>query len=143
MRKAVSYAINRRELWKYAAKGNAYNLEGFPVPPGAFGFDPSLPPVTYDARKAKSLIAEAGYHHGFDMTVVTYEAWKLEAKIICSMLERAGLKAKMEIYTFPELFRKYYIPILDKPPEEQEWDFLITFGANWFWQKCRPGSKRC
>jgi len=28
LRRALNYAINRKELWKYAAKGHAYNLEG-------------------------------------------------------------------------------------------------------------------
>ena len=35
-RKAVNYAINRRELWEYAAHGNAYNLGGF-IPTGTRG----------------------------------------------------------------------------------------------------------
>lgn len=34
LRKAINYAINREELWKYAAKGNAFNLGGH-IPPGA------------------------------------------------------------------------------------------------------------
>ena len=29
LRKAVNYAINRKELWKYGAKGNAFNLGGY------------------------------------------------------------------------------------------------------------------
>ena len=132
LREAVSHAINRTELWKYAAKGNAYNLEGFFLPPGAFGFDPSLPPTTYDTSRAKSLIAEAGYPNGFEMKVITKGAFELEAKIICSMLERVGLKAKAEIHTPIGLIGKYYIPFLDRPPEEQEWDFLIYFVADWF-----------
>jgi peptide/nickel transport system substrate-binding protein len=29
LRKAVNYAVNRKELWKYGAKGNAFNLGGY------------------------------------------------------------------------------------------------------------------
>ena len=46
LRKALNYAINRKELWKYGAKGNAYNLEGFPIPVGAYGHNAKLTPWT-------------------------------------------------------------------------------------------------
>ena len=132
LRKALNCAINRKELLKYAAKGNAYNLECFLPRPGDFGFAPSMAPLTYDTSKAKSLLAEAGYPNGFEMTLITHEAWKLEAKIVCSMLERVGLKATPVISTYPEFLRKVYIPLLEKSPEEQEWDVFLVFNANWF-----------
>jgi len=90
-----------------------------------------LTPHTYDTTKARSLLAEAGYPDGFEVKIITYEAWKLETQIIKRMLERIGLKVKFDVLTFPEFFRKYYIPILDKPPEEQEWDFTISYLADW------------
>jgi peptide/nickel transport system substrate-binding protein len=127
LRKAVTYAINRKELWKYAAKGNAYNLEGFLIPPGAYGHNLNLTPFTYDTTKARVLLAEAGYPKGFEVKMITYEAWRLEAQIISKMLERVGLKVTLDVLTHPEFARKTYIPLLDKPPEEQEWD--LTLGA--------------
>ena len=92
LRKAVSYAINREELWKYGAKGNAYNLGGH-IPPGARGHNPNLTLYTYDTTKARSLLAEAGYPDGFEMTLITPEAQKLEAQVMKRMYERIGLKA--------------------------------------------------
>jgi len=132
LRKAVNYAINRKELWKYAAKGNAYNLEGFPIPPGAYGHNPNLVPGTYNTTKARSLLREAGYPEGFEVKIITYEAWKLETQIIRRMLERIGLKAKFEVLTWPEYLRKTYILVLDKAPEEQDWDIEIGYVAD-FW----------
>ena len=130
LRTALNYAVNRKELWKYAAKGNAYNLEGFRIPPGAYGHDPSLTPWTYNTTKARKLLAEAGYADGFQVKVITFEAWKLEAQIIKRMLERIGLKVKFDVYTYPEFQRKFYIPVLDKPPEEQDWDLAIDYNAD-------------
>jgi peptide/nickel transport system substrate-binding protein len=75
LRKALKYAINREELWKYAARGNAYNLEGFLIPPGAYGHNPTLAPWTYDTEKARALLAEAGYPEGFDLKIITTEGW--------------------------------------------------------------------
>jgi len=131
LRKAVNYAINRKELWKYGAKGNAYNLEGFLIPPGAYGHNPNLSPWTYDTTKARKLLAEAGYPNGFEVKIITTEACGLETQIIRRMLERIGLNASFDILTMPELMGKIYLPILDKPPEVQDWDFSITALMDW------------
>jgi peptide/nickel transport system substrate-binding protein len=131
LRKAINYAINRRELWKYAAKGNAYNLEGFFVPPGAFGHNLGLSPWPYDTTKARTLLAESGYREGFEVKIITDEACKLEVQIISRMLERIGLKVRRDVLRGREYLRKVYMPYLDKPPEEQEWDIEITVHGDW------------
>jgi peptide/nickel transport system substrate-binding protein len=100
VRKALNYAINREELWKYAAKGNAYNLAGF-IPPGAYGHNPNLDLYTYDTEKARSLLAEAGYPNGFEVNLLTHEAWGLESQIISKMLERVGLKVHLTAVSPP------------------------------------------
>ena len=51
--------------------------------------------------------------------------WKVEAQIIGKMLERLGLQASVSTFTFPELDRKVYMPLLDNLPEKQDWDFTI------------------
>jgi peptide/nickel transport system substrate-binding protein len=127
IRKALNYAINREELWKYAAKGNAWNFGGY-IPEGGYGHNPNLKLYTYDTEKARSLLADAGYPDGFEVNLITYEALSLEAQIISKMLERVGLKVKLNVRTYAEYFRKIYIPLLDKPPEEQEWDISLR---NW------------
>ncbi len=131
LRKAVNYAINRKELWKYGAKANAYNLGGF-IPPGAYGHNPDLTLYTYDTTKARSLLAEAGYPNGFEVKIITYEAWKLEAQIIKRMLERIGLKVTLDVSAHPQYFRTYYIPLLDTPPEEQDWDISFWHIGDYF-----------
>jgi len=131
LRKAINYAINRKELWKYGAKGNAYNLGGS-IPPGALGHNPNLTLWTYDTTKARSLLAEAGYPKGFEVKIITLEAYKVEAKIIKRMFERIGLKVRLDVSPFPEYWRKMYIPLMDKPPEEQDWDLELGSPADWF-----------
>jgi ABC-type transport system substrate-binding protein len=131
LRKALNYAINRKELWEYAARGNAYNLGGY-IPPGAYGHNPNLNLHTYDTKKAIALIAEAGYPQRFELNVITAEAWELEAQIICKMLGRIGLRAKLEILTFAEFLRKTYIPLLDTSPEKQDWDLVVGYTQDYY-----------
>jgi len=130
LRKALNYAINRKELWKYGAKGNAYNLGGF-LPPQAYGHNPNLKLYTYDTTKARSLLAEAGYPEGFEVKIIISEAWNLEVQIIRRMLERIGLKVRFDVLTYPEFLGRIHIPFLDKPPEEQDWDIAIIHMWEW------------
>ena len=131
LRKALNYAIDREELLKYGAKGNAYNLGGH-IPPGARGHNPNLTLYTYDTTKARSLLAEAGYPNGFEMILITPEAQKLEAQIMKRMYERIGLRVNLEVFTFSGWLRKIYMPILDKPPEEQEWDISVCYNNDFY-----------
>jgi peptide/nickel transport system substrate-binding protein len=128
LKKAVNYAINRQELQKYAAKGNVYNLGGY-IPSAAYGHNPGLVLYSYDTEKAKTLLAAAGYEDSFELNIITAEAWGVEAQIISKMLERIGLKVTLDILTFPGVMKRFYHPILDKPPEEQTWDIMIAYST--------------
>jgi len=48
------------------------------------------------------------------------------------MLERIGLKVQFDVLTYPEWLRKLIIPLLEKPPEEQEWDISIDHLHDWY-----------
>jgi peptide/nickel transport system substrate-binding protein len=130
LRKAINYAINREEVLKYGAKGNAFNVEGSFLPPGAYGHNPDLTLYTYDTTKAKSLLAEAGFSEGFEIKLVTHESCELEVKLIKRMLERIGLKVEVEVGTYPEFLQKIYHPMMKKPPEKQDWDIAVYYLYN-------------
>jgi peptide/nickel transport system substrate-binding protein len=132
LRKALNYSINRKELWRYSAKAAAYNLEGFPLPVGAYGHNPNLTPWIYDTNRARKLLAEAGYPNGFEVKIITSEWTRLEVQIISRMLERIGLRVKTEVLTFPELMSKTYHPMLEKPIEEYEWDIAFIRPADFY-----------
>ena len=131
LRKAMNYAINRKELWKYCAKGNAYNLGGF-IPPGAYGYDPGLTLYRYDIEKARTLLKEAGLSDGFAINIIAAEAWDLEAHIIAKMLERIGIKSNVDVCSLSKLMQKYYIPRMEKSPEEQDWDIVLWHVSDWY-----------
>jgi peptide/nickel transport system substrate-binding protein len=121
LRKALNYAVNRKELLEFAARGNAHNL-GRIIPPGTFGYNPDITPYRYNTAKAKALLEEAGYSRGFELRMIALERLRLETQIISRMLERVGIKAYYDILPEPEFWRKVVISMLDKSPEQQEWD---------------------
>ena len=130
LRKALNYSINREELQKYAAKGNAFNLGGS-IPFGAYGHNPNLSLYSYDTDQAKALLREAGYPNGFDITIITFESWKLETLVLRRMLERIGLRVQVEVMDHAALLKKIFEPVLDAPPESQSWDIAILHRWDW------------
>jgi peptide/nickel transport system substrate-binding protein len=129
LRKAVSYAINREELMEYGAKGNAFNLGGH-IPPGERGYNPNLRLYTYDTTKAKALLAEAGYPDGFEMTLITPEAHKLEAQVMKRMYERIGLTVNLEVFSWGDWQLKVWMGPGERA-EDQTWDISVCYNNDW------------
>lgn len=74
VRQAMSYAFNRQAalqaiLFGYGSVADGLFPEGFSV----YSAPQSGEEWTYDMEKAKSLMAEAGYPDGFDMTIILME----------------------------------------------------------------------
>jgi ABC-type transport system substrate-binding protein len=70
VREAVSYAINRTSLLRYV------NGQGTPatdfIPPGVKGYTTQNMVNALDVKKAKSLLKEAGYPHGFSTSIYSW-----------------------------------------------------------------------
>jgi peptide/nickel transport system substrate-binding protein len=72
VRKALNYAINNKELMRYAYKGNAVEMRG--VLTVKAGVDLSnTEPYAWNIPKARELLKEAGYAEGFRMTLLYQE----------------------------------------------------------------------
>ncbi|WP_432357291.1 ABC transporter substrate-binding protein [Sporosarcina sp. UB5] len=100
VRQAIDYAINDGAIAEYALNGG-----GTPtltrVGPGNFGHNPKLyDTYNYDLDKAKSLLAEAGYPDGFEMTLHSPRGRYLQdaqvTEMIAGMLAQAGIKVNIE-----------------------------------------------
>ena len=66
VRVALNHAVNRDAIIQTLLQGVATPLSQLAYP-GAFGYDPDLPPYDYDPERARSLLAEAGYPDGLDL----------------------------------------------------------------------------
>jgi peptide/nickel transport system substrate-binding protein len=130
LRKALNYALDREELMRYAAKGNAYNLAGH-IPPGAPGHNPELSLYDYNPGKAKALIAEAGYPDGFELTIIGPEAQDTELQVMRRMYERVGLRVNLDVLPFNEWVSRVWIKS-EKMASEQKWDISVCYNNDMY-----------
>jgi oligopeptide transport system substrate-binding protein len=69
VRQALNYAVDKRHTARLL-NGTTVPSHGI-LPPGMPGRDPDLAPYPHDVARARELLAEAGYPHGFDVEYVT------------------------------------------------------------------------
>ena len=100
VRKALQLAVNRMALLDSVYGGRGQIEDGI-FPHGLYGFNEDLPEIPFDKKKAKALLAEAGYPDGFDITIALKSSstqWEdLMMNIVASMWKEIGVKAKIEI----------------------------------------------
>jgi peptide/nickel transport system substrate-binding protein len=96
LRQAVNYAINREDFLRYAVKGNGVLVPAL-LPPGAVGFDATLPPYPFDPTAAQRLLREAGYPEGLSLTLVAPDEFEVQATVLSKMLELAGFTVQMQL----------------------------------------------
>ena len=96
-REAVDYAIDRDALNKAILSGT-----GAPAAwlnPLSFGVNPAIKPRAYDPKKARELLAQAGYPNGidveFDVPVARYIKDKEMGEAIAGQLAQVGIRARV------------------------------------------------
>lgn len=100
VRAAVSLAIDRAAIRERNMKGRS-NPDNQYMKPGQYGYDPALPPIPFDPRRARQLLGEAGYPHGFALAVDCQNDRFVNDAIICQtvaqMLTRIGIRTTPEV----------------------------------------------
>ncbi len=98
VRKAMVYAVNNAGIVEKIMKGTA-TVAAQQGPVGYAGYKESLVP-RYDVKKAKALLAEAGYPDGFEITMMApNNRYVNDAKIaeaVAQMLGRVGIKVNLK-----------------------------------------------
>ena len=101
VRQALCYAVDKQEIIDLAFDGYGSPIGSSMYP--AFGkyFDDSLTNhYTKDIEKAKSLLAEAGYPDGFEMTITVpsnYQPHIDTAQVLVEQLKEINVTAKIEL----------------------------------------------
>ncbi|HWX47361.1 MAG TPA: ABC transporter substrate-binding protein [Roseomonas sp.] len=109
VRQALSLAINRQALAERVQQGMA-EPTGQWMPPGAFGYSPDVPVPAQDLNAARRLLAEAGYPHGFHLTLHSsgdrYPGDAQTAQAVAQMWTRIGVATSVEALPFATWFSR-------------------------------------
>ncbi len=101
VRQALQYAVDADTIIKTVLGGYGRRIATLFIPE-AFGFDPNIKPYPYDPKKAKKLLAEAGYPNGFeidfDVPSGRYLKGEEVAQAVAGQLQKVGINAKIQKY---------------------------------------------
>ena len=100
VRQAMNMAINRDAIGKVVMRGQSV-AAGMIAPPFIDGYDKTLDAVpAVDMAKAKSLLAEAGYPDGFEVTLSCPNDRYVNDEAICQavtgMMGQLGIKVRLD-----------------------------------------------
>ena len=101
VRQAINYGFDRKKMIKYLRNNIGTPGEYGIIPPGMPGFDPEkMQGYTYDPRKAKELLADAGFPNGEglpELVLSTTQTYLDLCKYIQQQLGLIGLKVKVDV----------------------------------------------
>lgn len=102
VRQAVAYAINRQKIVQLL-NGRGV-LASQIMPPDLPGYDASIPQQVYDPAMARKLLAEAGYPHGFQTSIMMFSTppGPQEATSIQYDLAQVGIQASLRIVSLAQ-----------------------------------------
>jgi peptide/nickel transport system substrate-binding protein len=100
VRQAIAYAIDRQQIIDLALNDAAKPWYS-PVPEGFFGASEDVPHYEHDVNKAKSLLSEAGYPNGVDVTLNVYDTQKGVSDVLLEQLKAVGIRATEEVLDQP------------------------------------------
>jgi peptide/nickel transport system substrate-binding protein len=98
VRQAFNYAIDATVIIKHIYEGNGYVMNG-PLGSNVIGFDPKMKRYPYDPKKAKELLAGAGFANGLDVKLYfspdRYPKAREVCQVIADQLAKIGVKAEL------------------------------------------------
>lgn len=107
-RQAANYAIDKPTIIQKLMAGLGTQV-ATTVQPMAFGFDREVKPYPFDAKKAKELLAQAGYPNGVDITMHSaYVEFRPVFEAICQMLTEVGLRTTPRMWDPGPAWNKFF-----------------------------------
>ncbi len=97
VRQAVNYSVDANAIVKNIFEGNGFVLNG-PLGPHVIGYDPSHKRYPYDPKKARELLAKAGYPNGVDVKLY-FSAGRFSqdrevCQVVAAQMEKGGFKVE-------------------------------------------------
>jgi ABC-type transport system substrate-binding protein len=98
VRQAINHAIDPATMIKHIFSGNGEVLNG-PLASNMTGFDPAIKRYAYDPKKARELLAKAGYPNGFESKFHFSPDRHLKGREVCEViadqLGKVGIKIEL------------------------------------------------
>jgi peptide/nickel transport system substrate-binding protein len=108
VRQAANYAIDKQSIIQKLMGGLGTQV-ATNVQPAAFGFDPDVKPYPYDPKKAKELLAQAGYPNGVDVTLHSGDvAIRPQHEAMAQMLTEVGIRTNARLWDPGPAWNKFY-----------------------------------
>jgi peptide/nickel transport system substrate-binding protein len=97
-RQAANYAVDKQAIIQKLMGGFGTQVPTVVQPP-SFGYDGEVTPYPYDPKKAKELLAQAGYPNGVDVTLhSSFIAFRPVFEAIAQMLTEVGIRATPKMW---------------------------------------------
>ena len=98
VRQAVNYSIDAPSIVKNIFDGIGYPING-PVGPNVIGADPKLKRYPYDPKKAKELLAQAGFRDGCDVQLYysagRYPKDREVCQVVAAQMVKGGFRVEL------------------------------------------------
>jgi peptide/nickel transport system substrate-binding protein len=108
VRHAANYAIDRDAIVQKMMAGLGRTVPTV-VHPAAFGYDASIPAFPFDPKKAKELLAQAGYPNGVDITLHSAAIeWRPVFEAIGQMLTEVGIRTSIKMWDPGPAWNKFF-----------------------------------
>ena len=109
VREAIEYALDKPAMAKALGFGYATPLK-MTAPEGEWGYDPAYKGRSYDPRKAKQLLAEAGYSSDLRLKLMTLQGPQDLATALKSYMDQAGFNVDIDVADPGRFFGSWFGP---------------------------------
>jgi peptide/nickel transport system substrate-binding protein len=122
LRKAVAFAIDRKEIVEKVEFGEAIVAHGPVSPPMGMFYDPAFERGKngqyFDLEQAKQLMAQSKHAKGVDVTLLVGNAGTAprQAEVVQAQLAKIGVRVKIEIADAPTFRRRWL--------QDKQWDLV-------------------
>ena len=107
-RQAANYAIDRDAIVQKMMAGLGKPMATV-VHAAVFGYDPSVTAYPYDPKKAKALLAQAGYPNGVDITIHSaFTEFRPVFEAMAQMLTDSGIRTTAKIWDPGPAWNKFF-----------------------------------
>jgi peptide/nickel transport system substrate-binding protein len=104
VRQAFNYSVDPTVILKHIFEGNGYPLNG-PLSSNMIGYDPNVKRYPRDPKRARELLAKAGFPNGVEVKLHYSPDRHLKGREVCQVIARqladGGIKAELVPQEYP------------------------------------------